>query len=266
MTPFVASFLLLGTVKIVKNQEELKMVEFFVTKGKLVVRNSEPLIVVEGEERALLKEEFILWTSLHWNILNKESLNAEFDRRMKKYSLYGDVSFEQTLSRLKTRGLVASKSDYLAADALYNLVKDLYVVPLGTVSTFKKAMIFGFMLIDGIPLDKCREAMVKCADSMGITVQKTNCVLDVTLPMILPTKKKAKSEYLFEPLFFAMDKASKKENFFLKEKAMMCIEFIYDKNNKTIPRGDHDNKEVKQVIDAIAPFVVRDDLQRKLRR
>ena len=77
--------------------------------------------------------------------------------------------------------------------------------------------------------------------------------------MILPTKKKAKSEYLFEPLFFAMDKASKKENFFLKEKAMMCIEFIYDKNNKTIPRGDHDNKEVKQVIDAIAPFVVRDD-------
>ena len=40
---------------------------------------------------------------------------------------------------------------------------------------------------------------------------------------------------------------------------MMCIEFIYDKNNKNIPRGDHDNKEVKQVIDAIAPFVVRDD-------
>ena len=135
------------------------MVEFFVTKGKLVVKNSEPLIVVEGEERALSKEEFILWTSLHWNILNKESLNAEFDRRMKKYSLYGDVSFQQTLSRLKTRGLIASKTDYLAADALYNLVKDLYIVPLGTVSTFKKAMIFGLMLIDGIPLDKCREVM-----------------------------------------------------------------------------------------------------------
>ena len=59
------------------------MVEFFVTKGKLVVRNSDPLIVVEGEERALSKEEFILWTSLHWNILNKESLKKEFDKRMK---------------------------------------------------------------------------------------------------------------------------------------------------------------------------------------
>ena len=57
-----------------------------------------------------------------------------------------------------------------------------------------------------------KEAIVKCADSMGITVQKTNGVLEVTLPMILPTKKKAKSEYLFEPLLFAMDKASKEEN------------------------------------------------------
>lgn len=33
------------------------MVEFLVTKGKLVVRNSEPLVVVGGEERALSKSE-----------------------------------------------------------------------------------------------------------------------------------------------------------------------------------------------------------------
>lgn len=34
------------------------MVEYFVTKGKLVVRNSEPLVVVGGEERALLPQHF----------------------------------------------------------------------------------------------------------------------------------------------------------------------------------------------------------------
>ena len=135
------------------------MVEFLVTKGKLVVRNGEPLIVVDGEEKALSKSEFILWTSLNWKILNKESLEKEFDRRMKKYGIDSEMSFEQTLNRLKTRGLVAGKSDYLAVDALYNLLKDLYVVPLGIVGNFKKVMIFGFMLIDGMPLDKCRETM-----------------------------------------------------------------------------------------------------------
>ncbi|MBQ3554161.1 MAG: hypothetical protein IJA08_05720 [Clostridia bacterium] len=135
------------------------MVEYFVTKGKLVVRNSEPLIVADGETKALTKAEFILWTSLHWNILNKASLEEEFNRRIKKYGLYRDVSFEQTLNRLKTRDLVASKSDYLAVDALYNLVKELYVVPLGTVNVFKKAMMLGVMLINGVPFDKCRETM-----------------------------------------------------------------------------------------------------------
>lgn len=135
------------------------MVEFLVTKGKLVVRNSEPLVVVGGEERALSKSEFILWTSLHWNLMNKESLEKEFDRRMKKYGIDSEISFEQTLNRLKNRGLVAGKSDYLAVDALYNLVKDLYVVPLGTVIAFKRAMMFGIMLIEGVPFNKCREAM-----------------------------------------------------------------------------------------------------------
>lgn len=101
--------------------------------------------------------------------------------------------------------------------------------------------------------------LIKCADSMGITVQKKDGVLEVTLPMILPTKAKSKAEYLFEPLFFAMENFSKSEELFIKEKVMMCIEFVYDKNNKNIPRGDHDNKEVKQVIDAIAAFVVPDD-------
>lgn len=136
------------------------MVEYFVTKGKLVVRNGEPIVVVEDDAKALSQVEFILWTSLYWNVMNKESLKAEFNRRMRKYNLNEDVSFEQTLNRLKTRGLVASKSDYLAIDALYNLVKDLYVVPLGTVNSFKKAMIFSYMLfIQGVPLYKCREAM-----------------------------------------------------------------------------------------------------------
>lgn len=104
-----------------------------------------------------------------------------------------------------------------------------------------------------------KEVLVQCADNMGITVQKTDGILEVTLPMILPTKSKTKAGYLFEPIFFAMENASKEESLFIKEKAMMCIEFIYDKNNKKIPRGDHDNKEVKQVIDAISAFVVPDD-------
>ena len=136
------------------------MVEYFVTKGKLVVRNNEPLVVLEGEAKTLSQSEFILWTSLHWNVMDKESLKAEFERRMRKYRFDLDVAFEWTLNGLKEKDLIVSKSDYLAVDALYNLVKDLYVVPLGTVNKFKRAMMFMYMFfIQGIPLYKCRESM-----------------------------------------------------------------------------------------------------------
>ena len=79
-----------------------------------------------------------------------------------------------------------------------------------------------------------KEILIRCADSMGVAVQKKDGILEVTLPMILPTKAKAKAEYLFEPLFFAMENFAKDEDVFINEKVMMCIEFIYDKNNKKI--------------------------------
>lgn len=73
-----------------------------------------------------------------------------------------------------------------------------------------------------------KEVMVKTAETMGITVEKKNGILVVNLPMILPTKAKTKAGYLFDPIFYAMQNASEQESFLLKEKAMMCIEFIYD--------------------------------------
>ena len=48
---------------------------------------------------------------VYWNVLNKETLKAEFDRRMRKYNLSLDVSFEQTLNRLKTRELIVCKME-----------------------------------------------------------------------------------------------------------------------------------------------------------
>lgn len=40
------------------------MVEYLVTKGNLVVRNSKPLVVVDGDERALSKQCSVLTENL----------------------------------------------------------------------------------------------------------------------------------------------------------------------------------------------------------
>ena len=112
-------------------------------------------------------------------------------------------------------------------------------------------------ILAGLPRE---EVILKGADTMGITVEKNNGVLEVTIPKILPTKDESKPDYLFEPLFYAMrDFHYNCESVAVAEKVMMCIEFVYGEDYDRLLRGDHDNKEVKQVIDAIANFVVPDD-------
>ena len=59
-------------------------------------------------------------------------------------------------------------------------------------------------IIANVNQEAKEEILIRCADSMGITVQKKDGILELTLPMILPTKAKAKAEFLFEPLFFTM--------------------------------------------------------------
>ena len=50
------------------------MVEYFATKGKLILKNNEPVVFIDGSEKSFLQEELILWTTLHWNFLNKHGV------------------------------------------------------------------------------------------------------------------------------------------------------------------------------------------------
>ena len=134
------------------------MVEYFATKGKLILKNNEPVVFTDGSEKSFLQEELILWTTLHWNFLNKQSLEEAFKTKMKRHHINTDTSFEETLNRLRMRGLIVSKSDYLASDALYNLIKDLYVVPLGTTTILKRMIAFIYLIfIKGMSFHKCKE-------------------------------------------------------------------------------------------------------------
>lgn len=138
------------------------MVKYYIAIGKLEVHNRIPTVISCGKENQLTVAEFILWTSLSRNILNKESLVNEFNRRLHINRIFEDISFERTLNRLEIRGLVASGEDYLAAGALYNLVKRLYILPLGKVSSIKRYAAFVyFLLFKGVPFDECRQYLKK---------------------------------------------------------------------------------------------------------
>lgn len=163
------------------------MVKYYIALGRLEVHNRIPTIISCEKENRLTVAEFILWTSLSRNILNKESLESEFNRRLHINRIFEDISFEQTLNRLEMRGLAASGEDYLSAGALYNLVKNLYILPLGRVSTIKRYAAFVyFLLFKGVPLDKCRQYLKKQSyselDNKIITLVKRT---DITIAELI---------------------------------------------------------------------------------
>ena len=71
------------------------MVEFLVTKGKLVVRNSEPLVVIDGKEKAsntypheLVKSKFMKINSDHIEyIIDCVCMNTTKVNNIKQYLL-----------------------------------------------------------------------------------------------------------------------------------------------------------------------------------
>ena len=155
------------------------MVKYYISIGKLEVHNKIPMVISCGKENQLTIAEFILWTSLSRNILNKESLESKFNRKLHINRINTDVSFEQTLNRLILRGLVTTGEDYLAVGALYNLVKSLYILPLGKISTIKRyAAFMYFVIFKAVPFNKCRQYLLKQKyselDNKIITLTKRN--------------------------------------------------------------------------------------------
>ena len=101
-----------------------------------------PIITVGINECALTIEEMVLWSSLIWNILTKEELEESYKRKAEKSGVDPNT-FENTLQRIEGRNLVASAKAIKGDEALYQLLANLYVVPItSSFSTKVKAFLY----------------------------------------------------------------------------------------------------------------------------
>ena len=95
------------------------MVTYYTALGRLVTKEDNgtriPIVIIDNEEFHMSVDELIIWGSLHWNFLNKEDLEKEYDRRKRNAHIFNDNSFEQTLERLERRQL-GRKCRYIRTD------------------------------------------------------------------------------------------------------------------------------------------------------
>jgi len=138
------------------------MVTYYTALGRMITKEENgtkiPIVVIEETEFHMSIDELIIWGSLHWNFLVKDTLEKEYCRRKAKNRIFNDTSFEQTLKRLETRGLVVSGTDYIAADALYGLIGKLKIRPVRFAFYDKLRSMAYLYFVKGVSLAKCYES------------------------------------------------------------------------------------------------------------
>ena len=94
----------------------------------------------------------------------------------------------------------------------------------------------------------------------GIKIDDENGVLEITLPCLLPKRKKRQStEFLIDPLYFTLSQYSDSHTLKKFKHCVVCFSHIYSADFPKQNIRDYDNLELKQLLDVIATFIMEDD-------
>lgn len=106
---------------------------------------------------------------------------------------------------------------------------------------------------------KKSEHMSKVAGAQDIRIMDNGQWLSVVLPILMQRKKHKNSEFLTDPLFYALSEYSMANPINILSQCVICFRHIYDRSLPERRIRDYDNIEEKQVLDVIALFTLCDD-------
>lgn len=111
-----------------------------------------PTVISCNKEYGLTSMELVLWSTLSFRILTYGELKKEFYEKERELHILGEEDFDQYLNRLLQRKLVVCGSDYVGADALFDLIGHLHLQAVPS-NFFVKAATFTQLLLSGkVPL------------------------------------------------------------------------------------------------------------------
>ena len=113
---------------------------------------SYPIVVINRKEFAVDIQEMILWTILNWRILDIDTLSGMYYAKERKSGFLSRRSMDICLSRLLQRGLVAEGTGDTDEQALYNLLADLYIIPISENPFLRLVSFVKLTVFHNIPL------------------------------------------------------------------------------------------------------------------
>lgn len=104
------------------------------------------------------------------------------------------------------------------------------------------------------------EYLPSAAAMMGILIEQNGDVMEITLPGLLPKRKRRPStEFLLDPFNAALSQYAKEHTMPRYEHCVVCFSSIYSHKAPERRVRDYDNLEMKQLLDVAAAYLLVDD-------
>ncbi|MBQ8848751.1 MAG: hypothetical protein IJ011_00280 [Clostridia bacterium] len=117
-----------------------------------------PYVELGKQEYVLDMQEMVLWTVLNWRILDEGEVKLLYEKKLVELKLDYHKTFETCLYYLVQRGLIAEGKGNIGEDALYDLLSNLYVVPIPQ-NVLLRMFSFVRLTFKGVPLTSTRKLL-----------------------------------------------------------------------------------------------------------
>ncbi len=125
-----------------------------------------PYAAIGEKEYILNMQEMVLWTILNWRILSEDEIKILYEKKTKELG-FDCRSAEAYQYRLVQRGLIAEGCGETSADALYDLLSSLYVVPISENPFLRLFSFAKLTLVKDIPFSAARKILCRDKRTYG---------------------------------------------------------------------------------------------------
>ncbi len=118
-----------------------------------------PMVILGSREYILDIQEMMLWTILNWRILDIQEVALLYDAKAQEVGYATHRNIHNCLHRLLQRGLVSEGCGETGADALYDLLSELYIIPISENIFLRALSFFKLTFLNGVPFRVTRKVL-----------------------------------------------------------------------------------------------------------
>ncbi len=126
-----------------------------------------PYVELDNREYVLDMQEMILWTVLNWRILSADEIKVQYEKKLAELGFAYHKPLETCQYHLVQRGLIAEGCGETAADALYDLLSGLSVVPISENFFMRLFSFIKLTVFKGIPYSTTKRILFRDKRSEG---------------------------------------------------------------------------------------------------